>query len=123
MNNKKKILVVDDDPDILGVLGDFLADEGHEVVCVNNGTEALSKFCETDYDLSILDISMPILSGIDVLEKMREFKPGTKAIMVTAYHNPEVIKKVYKTGALNCIFKPFDLKDLRTAINDIFNKT
>lgn len=115
-------MVVDDDPDILGVLSDFLSDEGHKVITINNGIEALAKFQESDIDLVLLDMSMPVMNGMEVLKKIHEKKPGTVAIMVTAFQSQEIVNDTSKTGIFEYVYKPFDLKDLRNAVNRALKK-
>ena len=121
MNKKKQVLVVDDDIDILNVLNDFLTDEGHAVIIVNNGEEAVNKVKEHKIDLAVLDISMPKMTGIEALIRIKEIQPALTAIMITAFRNPEIIKDALNAGALDCVFKPFDLKDLRHAVHKALN--
>ena len=122
MNKNKLILVVDDDVDILNVVSDFLTDEGHSVLTVNNGEDALKKVKEHKIDLAILDISMPRMTGIEAVIRMKEIQPALEAVMITAFRNPEIIKDALNAGALDIVFKPFDLKDLRHAVHKALNK-
>lgn len=113
---KSGILVVDDEPDIVLVLGEFLAKEGFRVYTANRGEQAVEKVKEFPVDLVLLDLAMPGMDGIEALKKIKEIKPGINVIMITAYHDAEKVVSAFRMGAYDCIFKPFDLKYLRTAI-------
>ena len=118
MDNTKKasILIVDDEPDILIVLGEFLSSEGFKVLTAKDGKQALEKIKEFEIDLVLLDIAMPEMNGIDTLKEAKVLKPELSVIMITAYRDAEKVVEAFRLGAYDCIFKPFDLKYLRKAI-------
>ena len=68
---RAKILIVDDDPDILRGLKDRIASMGHEPITAENGKEALRLIEEGDFDLALLDLELPFLSGLEILERVR----------------------------------------------------
>ncbi|MCD5412197.1 response regulator [Thermodesulfovibrionales bacterium] len=80
-----KILVVDDEKNILKLYQAELEDEGYTVVTANSGEDGLSAFEKEDPDLVTLDILMPDMDGIQVLRQMKEKKPNIPVIMLTAY--------------------------------------
>ncbi|MFH1369036.1 MAG: response regulator [Elusimicrobiota bacterium] len=114
--NGKRIMVVDDEPDIITVLSEYLAGEGFQVITAPNGQQAIKQAEETYFDLILLDIAMPVMNGLDVLKEIKKIKPDTAVIMITAYRDAEKVVECFRTGAFDCIFKPFDLKYLRNAI-------
>jgi DNA-binding NtrC family response regulator len=118
MGNEKKaqILVVDDEPDILLVLGEFLSNEGFRVLTAKNGRQALEKLKEFKVDLVLLDVAMPELNGIETLKEAKKLYPDISVIMITAYRDAEKVVEAFRLGAFDCIFKPFDLKYLRKSI-------
>lgn len=118
MGNSKKghILIVDDEPDILLVLGEFLSNEGFTVLTAKDGKQAVSKVKECVVDLVLLDMAMPQLNGIEALKQIKAIKPGMPAIMITAYRDAEKVVEAFRLGACDCIFKPFDLKYLRKSV-------
>lgn len=113
---KSTILIVDDEPDILLVLGEFLSREGFRVVTAGDGEQGLEKIKEMPVDLVLLDMAMPKMNGIETLREIRKVKPEMSVIMITAYRDAEKVVEAFRLGAYDCIFKPFDLKYLRQAV-------
>ncbi len=116
----KKILIVDDQLDIIDVLERFLLKSGKvEVTTNSNPKAALIDIKNNNYDLVLTDIMMPTLSGVEILESIKKISPTIKVIMMTAYDTP--LKKD-KSVKLNCdgyITKPFT--DLKSVENVIFS--
>ncbi|MBN1622538.1 MAG: response regulator [Endomicrobiales bacterium] len=119
---KKLVLAVDDDPDMLWVLQDFIADFGFDVIAVNNGKDALEQTRNNKFDLIILDIAMPVMDGIETLREIKKVNPGQKVIMITAFRDEKMVSDSFKEGALDCIFKPFDLKNFREILGKVVGK-
>ena len=113
---KSSIMIVDDEPDILIVLGEFLSKEGFKVLTAKDGKQAIEKIKENKVDLVLLDMAMPNLNGIETLREMKKLKPDVSVIMITAYRDAEKVVEAFRLGAYDCIFKPFDLKYLRQAV-------
>jgi DNA-binding response OmpR family regulator len=113
---QKKILIVDDEPDILLVLGEFLSKEGFRVLTAKSGPQALDKIREFKVDLVLLDIAMPGMTGLETLAEMRKISKDTAVIIITAYKDAEKVVEAFRLGAFDCIFKPFDLKYLRKSV-------
>ncbi len=107
-NTKGKILIVDDDPPIRKVVGINLEKGGFEVEVSPSGTEALKLLENGSYmpDCILLDIRMPELSGIDVLETVKKSHPLISVIMLTAQTDLEVAVDTMKKGAFDYIVKP-----------------
>lgn len=116
VTKKTKILVVDDDTDIVVLLSSFLAEEGFKVYTATKPQQALEHVQNFPIDLAIIDIALPEMNGVELLRKMKEIRPNIEAIMITAYKDAEKVVEAFRLGAFDCIFKPFDLKYLRRAI-------
>jgi len=118
----KKIMVVDDEPDILLTVGQMLEMSGYEVVRAKDGNECIDKLneSETDPDLIILDIMMPNVSGWDVAAKLKE-NPRWKEIPIVFLTAKGDTMSVGMGGlaAVDYIVKPFDIKDLVTRVKKI----
>jgi DNA-binding response OmpR family regulator len=118
----KKILVVDDEPDILLTVGQMLELSGFEVERAKDGNECIDKMngFETDPDLIILDIMMPNISGWDVAAKLKE-NPKWKDIPIVFLTAKGDTMSVGMGGlaAVDYIVKPFDIKDLVTRVKKI----
>ena len=78
-----KLLIVDDDPGALAVLDRILSGERHELITARDGASALKALSELTIDLALIDIGLPDLSGLEVLEKATEMSPQTPVIVVT----------------------------------------
>ena len=108
-----KVLIVDDNASTRDVLNVTLVKLGHEVVGeAEDGKSALKAFVELRPEVVLLDIIMPGISGIVVLEEMRRISPGAKVIMLTAIDQDEVTSELKSKGAAAVIFKPFSHEDL-----------
>jgi len=103
---KGKILVVDDDPDIREILKDRLDSLGYSVVSAENGQEALDKVSQEEPDLMFLDLQLPLLDGLQVLKRLKEY-PELGVIIITAFGTIEKAVEAMREGAYDFITKPF----------------
>ena len=113
MSKKCLILVIDDEIEILDMLSRFLnRNPNFSVQTFSNPVSALSSINNnTKYDLVLLDIMMPQMNGLDVLEKLKEINSDQKVIMMTAYSTLDKVLKSHKIGATNYVMKPFSSLD------------
>lgn len=120
---KIKVSVVDDNRELVGLLEDYIASqEDMEVVGVaHNGQECLEMLEGVEPDVLVLDIIMPHLDGLAVLERLREKKNGSlpNVIMLTAFGQEDVTKKAVELGASYFILKPFDMDHLGNHIRQV----
>jgi DNA-binding response OmpR family regulator len=109
-----KILVADDEPDVLLIIKTGLTMEGFEVLTAANGRDALLSAMEELPDLIILDVMMPYLSGFEVLEKLKENDATAPipVIMLTGLSDRESIQQALLAGSDRYIVKPFEFNDL-----------
>jgi DNA-binding response OmpR family regulator len=105
MNLKRRVLVVDDEPGIVKVLGIKLKLHGYEVIGTTSGAEAVELARQREPDVMLLDILMPGMSGMEVLERVRTFSQ-VPVIVFTA--RPDVLQIAMNMGAADFIAKPFD---------------
>lgn len=120
----KKILIADDEPDILEIVGFHLKKEGYNIITAKDGDDALDKARAFKPDLVILDIMMPRKTGIEVCELMRanpEFKE-TYIIFLTALNDEQTHIKGLETGADDYVTKPISPKLLVSRVNAIFRR-
>ncbi|MBI1922153.1 MAG: sigma-54-dependent Fis family transcriptional regulator [Geobacter sp.] len=111
-----KILVVDDEHLIRWSLEQNLRKQGYEVITAGNGEDALKSAREEQPDLVLLDIQLPGISGMEVLEKVKEFDEEIIVIMLTAYGGLETAVHAMRLGAYDYINKPFNLDELGLVI-------
>lgn len=120
---KIKVCVVDDNRELVGLLEEYIsAQDDMEVVgTAHNGQECLEMLEGTDPDVLVLDIIMPHLDGLAVLERLREIKKGAlpNVIMLTAFGQEDVTKKAVELGASYFILKPFDMENLGNHIRQV----
>jgi DNA-binding response OmpR family regulator len=109
-----KILVADDEPDVLLIIKTGLTLEGFDVVTAPNGRDALLTATEERPNLIILDVMMPYLSGFEVLEKLKENDDTAQipVIMLTGLSDRESIQQALLSGSDRYIVKPFEFTDL-----------
>jgi two-component system alkaline phosphatase synthesis response regulator PhoP len=122
--NLKKVLIVDDEPDILEIISYNLKKEGYEILTAKNGTEGLEKTGSFKPDLVILDIMMPKMNGIEVCKILRS-KPeynNTLIIFLTALSDESSQIKGLETGADDYVNKPISPKVLVSRVNAIFRR-
>ncbi|MBI4573985.1 MAG: response regulator [candidate division NC10 bacterium] len=111
-----RVLVVDDEPDAVELLTEFLRAKGYEVITASDGEEALRKVKEDRPHLILLDVRMPKLNGLEVLRRVREIDREVGVIMVTAVNEEETGREALKMGAFDYITKPLDLKYLERSL-------
>lgn len=109
---KLAILVVDDEESIRGLLRRKLGVDGYECDMASDGKEALWKAFMKDFDLVLMDIKMPGLSGMEALPQMVTDHPDTSVVMLTAVADAKTAVEAMKLGAYDYLTKPFDLDDL-----------
>ena len=107
-----KVLLVDDEPDILLMLRMSFEDEGHEIVMAADGRMGLERLAESKPDIVVLDMMMPVIDGWGVLEAMRLEGLTTPVIVVSAKSDPRDCRKALELGAVEYVVKPFDLDRL-----------
>jgi DNA-binding response OmpR family regulator len=115
----KRILVVDDDENILSLERTILEQKGFAVTTVAGGAEALKVLGEEDFDLVLLDVMMPEIDGFTVCRRIKE-EPRTKEIPViflTAKGGGEALAEGFESGAIMYINKPFTANKLLTIVN------
>jgi DNA-binding response OmpR family regulator len=114
MSMPKKILVVDDELNVLKVIASRLKANNYDVVTASDGTYAVKRALEEKPDLIILDIKMPAGGGISVFENLRRLDSvmTTPVIFITAHPTEEIKKQVLEMGAEDFVAKPFDPDDL-----------
>ena len=110
------VLIVDDEQGMRDFLKILLEKEGHKVITANRGTKALEILETKDIELVISDIRMPEMSGIELLEVIKEKSPEMPMIMITAFASPDDAVIAMKNGAFDYISKPFNVEEIISVI-------
>jgi DNA-binding NtrC family response regulator len=109
MGGNMKVLVIDDDPDVLEFLSAFFKNLGHTIVLKDSAKEGLKELVINQPDLVLLDIMMPDKDGLTVLKEIKEIDRDTPVAMITAYKDAERVIEAFRLGALDCLLKPFNI--------------
>ncbi|MBE2248480.1 MAG: sigma-54-dependent Fis family transcriptional regulator [Myxococcus sp.] len=109
---KAKVLVVDDDKIVLRAASEILSREGYTVVAIDDAVEGLSAAKDPSFDVAVLDIKMPNLSGMDLLKAFKQSRPDVEVIMMTAFATVETAVEAVKAGAYDYLTKPFENIDV-----------
>jgi PAS domain S-box-containing protein len=115
--DKPRILVIDDESRIRDACQMVLEEMGFEVALASEGAQGLAKIKEQHFDIILVDLMMPVLSGFDVLSRVRENHPDTVVIVITGYATVEHSIEAMKKGAFDFIPKPFSPDQLRAVVN------
>lgn len=116
-----KILIVEDAPDILNLLEKGLRYEDHQVETATNGAEAWEKFYNNyqEFDLIITDVNMPVMNGLEFMQRIREHDIDIPIVIITGQGDLEVSIAALKLGAFDYLLKPFRIQELLTTITKI----
>jgi len=118
MSSNGKILVVDDEEIMRDVLSTLLAAENYSVDFAHNGAQALEKARESDYSVVLLDLMMPDMDGLQVLEQFRKMESNPVTVILTAFASIEKAVKATKLGAFDFITKPFKNDEILLAVKN-----
>lgn len=115
-----KILLVDDSKTSRKILRSILEENGHEVIGeAINGEEGFERFKELHPDITTMDITMPIMDGLEAVKKIMEYDKTAKVIMVTAAGQKSKMVDAIKYGAAEFIAKPFEVAQITEIVNKI----
>jgi two-component system, OmpR family, response regulator len=120
---KAEILVVDDDSGVRELVSDLLELEGYQVTIAIDGLDALSHIRRQKFDLYVLDINMPKIDGLVLLEKVRGAGDQTPALLLSARRQKEDINQGFRVGADDYVTKPFSIEELALRVEAILRRT
>ncbi len=116
---KPSILVVDDEEVVCNLLYRDLSERGYLCATAFDSDGAFTKLAAQDFDVVLLDIRLPGMSGMEVLSKLRSGYPGTAIIMITAVNDIDTAVEAMRLGAADYLVKPFDLDKLNISIRTV----
>jgi two-component system OmpR family response regulator len=118
-----KILVVDDEPNIRSLLGETLRIAGFDPSLASDGQTAINLLRSQNFDLVLLDINMPRMSGLETMKQMRSFLPTIPVIVVSARQEKVDVVQGFRVGADDYISKPFDLEELVMRVHSVIRRS
>ncbi|MCB2168781.1 MAG: response regulator [Deltaproteobacteria bacterium] len=116
MDHKLNIMVVDDEAIVGKRLKPTLERDGYEVETFGDGTSALDRIGQKDFDIIVTDVRMDDVDGMQILEHVKRHSPRTKVIIITGYATVDLAREALVKGAFDFIAKPFKPADLRVII-------
>ena len=115
MKDKKSLLIVDDDIAHRTMLR-ILLDWQYEIFEADDGSTAIEEAGKRHFDLILMDICMPEVSGLEALDQIRSRRSDVPIVMMTAYFSDEIADQTKDRGAFDCVGKPFDFEELKQTI-------
>ena len=110
-----RILIVDDEVEITEILADLLSEE-YDCIRAGSAEEALTRLHESEFQLVISDITMPGMSGLDMIPHVKEFAPDTVVVMISGMQTVESAIGALRLGAFDYLMKPFDLRQVEAVV-------
>ena len=106
--SRANVMIVDDDQDMAESLAELLALSGCNVTTAANGREAVLTHGKRDFDVTFMDVRMPVMNGVDSFFEIRKLKPDAKIVMMTGFKE-SIVTKALEAGAAGLLNKPFDI--------------
>jgi len=122
ISSDRRVLVVDDDPEMCALIADILEDDGYLVETCLSGESAIEALKQESYGLVLSDIKMPRVTGIDLLLYVRRTELDTEVILMTAYASLQTAIQAVRGEALDYLVKPFSLNDLRRRVREALDR-
>ena len=110
------VLLIDDDVELVGLFADYLRREGFPVGYAHDGEAGARAALSGDYAIAVLDVLMPGMNGVEMVEKAREIYPDLPVVLATGYADMNVVEKVIPANRV--LRKPFRIEDLISAVSD-----
>ncbi len=114
-----RVLLADDHEAMLDRVTDLLADDCDVIGTAIDGRQALEAAMELKPDVLVLDISMPVMNGIETARSLKELGAKTRIVFLTVHYDPDYAREALETGALGYVIKPRIASDLVAAINEV----
>ena len=112
---RSRILIVDDEPEITAILSDLFGDQ-HDCTTAGSAEEALEKFGSRDFELVVSDITMPGMSGLQMIPHVKNLRPNTVVVMISGMQTVESAIGALRLGAFDYVMKPFDLRQVEAVV-------
>ena len=120
-NNPIKILLVDDERGFVDVISKRMSKRNIKVTCAYSGTEALQALKKEDFDVTVLDLKMEDMDGIEILKIIKKIAPDLPVIMLTGHGSEEAVRDGIRFGAFDYLTKPCDFEELIVKIQEVIS--
>jgi DNA-binding NtrC family response regulator len=122
MSTKPRILIVDDEERFRNTMCKLLTVEGFEASTAGSGAQALDELRQRPYDVVILDVRMPEMTGVQALAQIRKTDPEIEVIIMTGYASVDTAKEIMKIGAYDYLLKPYSVRELIEKIDAAYDR-
>ena len=112
------VMIVDDDVDLAESLADMLALQGHSVQVAANGQEAVERHRQGSFDITFMDVRMPVMNGVDSYFAIKKIKPQARIVMMTGFKEP-ILERAISAGAEGPLHKPFSVEEMLKLVETI----
>jgi excisionase family DNA binding protein len=112
-----KLLVVDDQPEISRTIGNILISDQYEVTSAIDGKSALDLIHQNTYDVIFLDLMLPDISGVQILQDMHQNKISSNVVIITGYPDSDLMSEAMALGPITVLQKPFRAQDILSVVN------
>lgn len=119
---RRRVLVIDDEPSVADALRVILEDEGFAVVVAANGRDGIAEARRTPFGVTVTDLRLPDMNGLEVIGAFRESSLGGAVILITSYGTPEILARARELGAAGIIAKPFPPSEILQLITATLGK-
>jgi DNA-binding response OmpR family regulator len=117
------VLIIDDSVDLVSLLTDILSLEGYRVTYAHNGRDGLELALATEPDLIMLDMHMPLMNGLETLERLRAADKKIPVIFMTRFGTAEMAVRAFRLGVYHYLDKPFDIEEVQKTVADALRET
>jgi DNA-binding NtrC family response regulator len=117
--NSARILVIDDEKNVRFTVIHALQNDGYQVDAASSGVDGLQKASQIPYDLLLVDLRMPGMTGVEMLRELRRQHTQVPAVIITAYGIPRQLVEAAELGAIDCVRKPFSIQTIRHIVRDV----
>jgi two-component system response regulator HydG len=118
LKEKARILIVDDNISLCKTMSFVLGRKGYAVATARDGPEAIEKVKETPFDVILMDLKMPVMDGVETHRRIKEIRPESVVVMMTAYAVEDLVQDALKEGAYAVLYKPLDMEKLVALIEE-----
>jgi DNA-binding NtrC family response regulator len=117
-----RILIVDDDAEILSFMADALDGQGYDVRSLQNSANASAVLGEERFDLIVTDVVMPVVHGLEILETAKRRSPTARVVFVTGHPEQAIVREGLEKGVVSVLEKPFSLVEFQSVVSHALGK-
>ncbi len=118
MKEKANIMIVDDDISLCKTLSSILGRKDYVVTTAQDGPEAIERVKERPFDITFMDIKMPLMNGVETYRRIKKIRPKAVVMMMTAYAVEELVQGALQEGAYGITYKPLDIERVIAVIEE-----